>query len=248
MRKFGIIGYPLQHSFSKDYFTKKFSRENIIDASFEVFEINNVKDFRNFLHKNENLYGLSVTIPFKELILNYLDELHPEAAKVGAVNSIKIIRKGKDYKAMGFNTDIYGFEKSITPLLKENHKKALILGTGGSSKAVAYVFDQLGIEYIFVSRSPYGCKHIRYEILNKDILSEHTILVNCTPIGMYPDIDQFPSIAYELITSNHLLFDLIYNPAETLFLKKGREAGAVIKNGMEMLQLQAEKSWIVWNE
>ncbi len=248
MRLYGIIGYPLGHSFSKDYFLKKFEKENIQDAGFETFEMKGLSDFRQLIMEKEYLSGISVTIPFKESILTHLDEVNPVAQKIGAVNSIKIYRDKGFVKTKGYNTDFYGFEKSIQPLLKQYHTKALILGSGGSSKAISYVFDQLGIEYLFVSRNPFDCKQVRYEILNEEMMMDFSIIVNCTPVGMYPNINEYPPIPYEHLTASHLLFDLTYNPDVTIFMKKGKVQRATVKNGLEMLQLQAEKSWELWNE
>lgn len=248
MKLYGLIGYPLSHSFSKEYFQKKFKNDNITDSRFNHFEINNINTLRDFIAENPDLSGLSITIPFKQLILNYLDELEDTAREIGAVNCVKIIREQERTHLIGFNTDVYGFELSLTPLLKPHHKKALILGTGGAARAIAHVLDKLKIDYLFLSRNPFGCKHIRYQILNKEILNDHPLIINATPLGMYPEIDNYPDIPYNHINEKHLLYDLIYNPKETLFLKKGKEKGAAIKNGLEMLYLQAEKAWKIWNE
>ena len=248
MNLYGLIGYPLSHSFSKKYFINKFKKENITDVKFKLFEIDNLNNFRNIIAENPDLSGLSVTIPHKQLIMNYLDDIDDTARKIGAVNCIRITRDGKEPILTGFNTDVFGFEKSLAPLLKPYHSKALILGTGGASKAVAFVLDKLGMEYVFISRNPHGCNHIRYQMLNKDILVNHLLIINTSPVGMYPDIKSYPDIPYKHISEKHLLFDLIYNPEETLFLKKGKERGAAVKNGLEMLYLQAEKSWEIWNK
>ena len=247
MKTFGIIGYPLSHSFSKKYFEDKFLRENISDFEFRVFEMENVLGIRDLIATHPNIVGLSVTIPHKEIILNYLDEIDEGAKKIGAVNCIKISHKNNKPYLSGFNTDTFGFENSLKPLLKNHHKKALILGTGGAAKAVAFTLDKLGIEYLFITRKPTGCKHIRYSILHEGILNEHTLIINTTPLGMFPDIDSSPDIPYQFLSEKHLLFDLTYNPTETLFLKKGKEKGATIKNGLEMLHLQAEKAYGIWN-
>ena len=247
MKTFGIIGYPLSHSFSKKYFDDKFLRESISDAEFHVFEMETVFGIRGFIAERPNLKGLSVTIPFKEIILNYLDETDEDAKKIGAVNCIKISQKNNKPFLSGYNTDTFGFRNSLKPLLKTHHKKALILGTGGAAKAVAFTLDKLGIDYLFITRKPTGCKHIRYSILHEGILNEHTLIINTTPLGMYPDIDSCPDIPYQFISEKHLLFDLTYNPSESLFLKKGKEKGASIKNGLEMLHLQADRAYGIWN-
>jgi shikimate dehydrogenase len=247
LTQFGLIGNPLSHSFSGKYFNTKFEKEKLIDHKFHLFELLNLKDFKSFLSSIENLKGLSVTIPYKQQVIPFLDYLDMEALKIGAVNCIKIEKRDNKVFLSGFNTDVYGFEHSIKPLISPYYKKAMILGTGGASKAVAFVFDKLGIEYVFVSRSPNACKQIRYQILNKEIINTHTIIVNTTPLGMFPNLDEAPDIPYEFITSKHLLFDLTYNPEETIFLKKGKEKGASIKNGLEMLHWQAEKAWKIWN-
>ena len=221
MQKYGLIGYPLRHSFSIGYFNEKFKSENI-DAEYVNFEIPNINDFMEVIEENPNLCGLNVTIPYKEQVIPFLDELDKDTAKIGAVNVIKIIRqpKGK-VKLVGYNSDIIGFTQSIEPLLQPHHKKALILGTGGASKAV-----YRGLE----------------------IMQEYTIIVNCTPVGMYPKVDFCPDIPYDQLTPNHLLYDLLYNPNETLFMKKGEAHGAVTKNGLEMLLLQAFAAWEIWNK
>ena len=232
MQKYGLIGYPLKHSFSIGYFNEKFKAENI-DAEYV----------------NPNLCGLNVTIPYKEQVIPYLDELDKDTAKIGAVNVIKIIRlsKGK-VKLVGYNSDIIGFTQSIEPLLQPQHKKALILGTGGASKAVYRGLENLGIKSSFVSRAKKEDKYLTYEELTPEIMQEYTVIVNCTPVGMYPKVDFCPNIPYELLTPNHLLYDLLYNPNETLFMKKGQAQGAVTKNGLEMLLLQAFAAWEIWNK
>ena len=248
MKTFGIIGYPLSHSFSKKYFDDKFLRENISGSEFHAFEMEMVLGIRDFIAERPSLKGLSVTIPFKETILNFLDEIDEDAKKIGAVNCIRISKKNNKPFLSGFNTDTYGFENSLKPLLKTHHKKALILGTGGAAKAVAFTLDKLRIDYLFITRKPTGCKHIRYSILHEGILNEHTLIINTTPLGMYPDIDSCPDIPYQFISEKHLLFDLTYNPCESLFLKKGKEKGASIKNGLEMLHLQADRAYGIWNQ
>lgn len=248
MQKYGLIGYPLKHSFSIGYFNEKFEAENI-DAQYVNFEIPDIRDFMEVIEENPNLCGLNVTIPYKEQVIPYLDELDKDTAKIGAVNVIKIIRlpKGK-VKLVGYNSDIVGFTQSIEPLLQPHHTKALILGTGGASKAVFHGLDNLGIKATFVSRTKKSDDILTYRELTPEIMQEHTVIVNTTPLGMYPKVDFCPDIPYEQLTPNHLLYDLLYNPNETLFMKKGKEQGAVVKNGLEMLLLQAFASWEIWNK
>lgn len=247
MQKYGLIGYPLKHSFSIGFFNEKFKSEGI-DAEYVNFEIPSINDFMEVVGENPDLCGLNVTIPYKEQVIPFLDELDKDTAKIGAVNVIKIIRlpKGK-VKLVGYNSDIIGFTRSIEPLLQPYHKKALLLGTGGASKAVFHGLKNLGIESVFVSRtSKEGM--LTYEDLTPEIMAEHTVIVNCTPVGMYPKVDFCPDIPYELLTPNHLLYDLLYNPNVTLFMKKGEEHGAVTKNGLEMLLLQAFAAWDIWQK
>lgn len=247
MQKYGLVGYPLKHSFSIGYFNEKFSSEKI-EAEYINFEIPDINNFPEIIEANPNLHGLNVTIPYKEKVIPYLDELDKQAAAIGAVNVIKIIRnKGGKPKLIGYNSDIIGFTQSIQPLLQSHHKKALILGTGGASKAVFHGLKNLGIEAKFVSRTArFGM--LTYEELNAEIIKEYTVIVNCTPVGMYPKVDACPDIPYEAITSEHLLYDLLYNPNITLFMKKGEVEGAVTKNGLEMLLLQAFAAWEIWQK
>ncbi|KAB1154555.1 shikimate dehydrogenase [Tenacibaculum aiptasiae] len=243
---FALVGRNISYSFSKGYFTKKFEDLKLEENEYVNFDIQSIKELPKKIKENKNnLKGMNVTIPYKLEVFNYLDKIDKKALKVGAVNTIRISKKGK---LKGFNTDVYGFKKSLKPLLEKHHKKALILGTGGASKAVAYVLEELGIKYKFVSRSPEGKKEISYNDLSKGIIEAYQIIVNCTPLGTYPNIDDCPNIPYENVTSKHLLYDLIYNPSETTFLKKGKEKGAIIKNGLEMLEQQAEKAWRIWNK
>ena len=247
MQKYGLVGYPLKHSFSIGYFNEKFSSEKI-EAEYINFEIPDINNFPEIIEANPNLHGLNVTIPYKEKVIPYLDELDKQAAAIGAVNVIKIIRnKGGKPKLIGYNSDIIGFTQSIQPLLQSHHKKALILGTGGASKAVFHGLKNLGIEAKFVSRTARFGK-LTYEELNAEIIKEYTVIVNCTPVGMYPKVDACPDIPYEAITSEHLLYDLLYNPNITLFMKKGEAKGAVTKNGLEMLLLQAFAAWEIWQK
>ena len=239
---FGLIGKNISYSFSKTYFNSKFISLNLSGYSYENFDIPNLEEFPSLIKRNNTLRGLNVTIPYKEEIIPYLDSLDKKAKRIGAVNTIKFTKEG----LKGYNTDVYGFKKSIQPFLKESHKKALILGTGGASKAVAFVLKELGISFKYVSRNPIG-DQVGYSELNKKIMSTHTLLINCTPLGTFPDTAAKPGIPYEFLTSNHLLFDLIYNPEKTAFLLSGEQKGAIICNGAEMLELQAEKAWQIWN-
>jgi shikimate dehydrogenase len=242
MRQFGLIGYPLSHSFSKGYFTEKFLKEGIDDCHYDIFPLESIEDFVALCEQHKNLVGLNVTIPYKEKIIPFLDELNNEAAAIGAVNTIKFINGKKN----GYNTDCYGFEMSLKPLLKPYHTNALILGTGGASKAVEYVLKKLGISFQYVSRNK-TANTINYDVLDERIIHHSKLIINSTPLGMYPNIENSPDISYDFITDKHLLYDLIYNPEETQFLKEGKQRGAQTKNGLEMLYLQAEKSWEIWN-
>jgi shikimate dehydrogenase len=240
--QFGLVGKNISYSFSKGYFGAKFEKLNLEDCSYDNLDFQNIEDFPKFIKQNPTISGLNVTIPYKEAIIPFLDKLSKRAIEIGAVNTIKITKSGK---LKGFNTDYIGFQKSIEPLLNVNHKKALILGTGGASKAVAYALKQLEIPYLFVSRNDIG-DAIGYNQINEKTFEEFQIIINCTPVGTFPNTNSCPEIPYEYFTTNHLAFDLIYNPAETLFLKKAKEQGAIVKNGLEMLTLQAEKSWDIW--
>lgn len=242
MTKFGIIGYPLGHSFSKGFFTEKFARESI-DAQYLNFEIPDVAMLPDVLRNNPELRGLNVTLPHKQAVIPLLDEMSEEAKEIGAVNVIRV-RNGK---LKGFNSDIIGFTNSIKPLLMPHHKKALILGTGGASKAIRIGLNRLGVEWTYVSRSP-GEGMLTYADLTPKLMQDYTVIVNCSPVGMFPNVAQAPEIPYDCLSDKHLLFDCVYNPEETLFMKKGREQGATVKNGLEMLHLQAVASWDFWNE
>lgn len=246
MKKYGIIGYPLAHSFSRVFFTEKFSKEQI-DAQYVNFEFEDIADFVQVIKENTDLCGLNVTKPHKIAVMPFLDEIDEDAASVGAVNVIAF-RKTADGKTRlkGYNSDVYGFRESIKPLLNSSHKKALVLGTGGAAQAVMYGLKQLGVEALFVSRRKSG-DVLTYDEIDERLLSTYTVVVNATPLGMFPAIDDCPAIPYSLLTPNHVLFDLIYNPEETVFLRKGKEAGAVVKNGLDMLEIQAHKAWDYWN-
>ncbi|MBK20689.1 MAG: shikimate dehydrogenase [Flavobacteriales bacterium] len=247
MKKLGLIGYPLTHSFSARYFADKFEREGIIGFSYGNFEIPKIEDFPEILKNNPDVIGFNVTIPYKEQIIPYLDELDEEAQEIGAVNTIKVLRTESGIKLKGYNTDIYGFRETLKPLLKMHHYKALILGTGGAAKAVEYVLRKIGLSVLYISRNPKSESERSYEDLNQFAVQDFPVIVNSTPIGMHPQIDDCPSIPYEHLNSNNLLYDLIYNPDQTLFMKKGAEQGAITQNGLGMLKLQAEKAWEIWN-
>lgn len=247
MKKYGLIGYPLGHSFSKTFFNQKFDSEKI-DAEYVNFEIGNIKELKDIVKENPDLGGLNVTLPYKTQVIPLLDEIDEDARQIGAVNVIKFTKGhfGKT-KLKGYNSDITGFRQSIEPLLDNSHRKALILGTGGASKAVFQGLKQLGIASTFVSRAPKE-SGIIYEEITPRIMEQYTVIVNTTPLGMYPKTDACPDIPYDLLTKGHLLYDLLYNPDETLFMKKGKEKGATVKNGLEMLLLQAFASWDIWNK
>lgn len=246
MKKYGLIGYPLTHSFSKRFFTEKFEKENI-DAVYENFEIDSISLFPEVVKNNPKVVGLNVTIPYKEQVIPYLNELDEAAEKVGAVNTVKIKRANNDIWLKGFNTDTYGFETTLKPYLKAHHKKALILGTGGASKAIKFVLNKLDIDFISASIEELKEKEIRYEEIDEKVMNERLLIINATPLGTYPKTETFAPIPYEFIGDKHLLFDLVYNPEETVFMKKGKEKGATVKNGYEMLLQQALKSYEIWN-
>lgn len=245
MKKYGLIGYPLGHSFSMGYFNEKFKNEDI-NAVYENFEIPDIQDITTVIGSNPDLAGFNVTIPYKEKVMDYLDYIAPEAAEIGAVNVVKVTHNGERAVLKGFNSDVVGFVNSIKPLLRPLHKKALVLGTGGASKAVEYGLRKLGLETIKVSRTEKD-NTITYGQVTPELLSEYKVIVNCTPCGMAPHFDECPNLPYDSIDDSFLLYDLIYNPEETLFLRKGKEKDATVKNGLEMLLLQAEEGWNIWN-
>ncbi len=248
MRLFGLIGYPLSHSFSSGYFTQKFVKENIQDTTYINFSIDSIERLPEIIKGNPKLTGLNVTIPYKQKIIPYLDELDRTAMKVNAVNTVKIFKNDRGNTILrGYNTDIYGFKTAIEPYLNSEHKNALVLGTGGSSRAVVYTLKNLGIHCKYVSRTNSEKVFKKYDELIPDDLNDFQIIVNTTPLGMFPNVDEFPGIPYEGIYKNQILFDLIYNPAETIFLRKGKSKGAIIINGLNMLIAQAEESWKIWN-
>lgn len=242
MRRFGLIGYPLTHSFSAKYFEDKFRREQIKDCCYSLFPLASIDLLPALLRDVPELKGLNVTIPYKQQVLDLLDENHLPAG-LKACNCIRI----ENGKLSGHNTDVTGFEKSIQPLLKPHHRKALVLGTGGAASAVIYVLNNLGISVSMVSRNPEGHSAFSYGQLNRDLMLDHTVIINTTPLGTYPDIGSLPPIPYEFTGNKHLFFDLVYNPSQTSFLKQGELQGAQTKNGYEMLVIQAEESWKIWN-
>lgn len=245
MEKYGLIGYPLGHSFSRNYFNERFQNEGL-DAVYENYEIPSIESLPEILDTTPELVGLNVTIPYKEKVISYLDYLSPEARAIGAVNVIRVEHKGTSVTLKGYNSDVIGFTKSIEPLLERYHKKALILGTGGASKAISYGLKSLGLKVVFVSRYKRPGT-IQYESITPDVIREYNVIVNCTPVGMYPHTDECPPLPYEAMDSHTLLYDLIYNPDETLFMRRGAERGATVKNGLEMLLLQAFASWDFWH-
>ena len=247
MDQYGLIGYPLKHSFSKGFFNDKFDAEKI-DAEYINFEISSILEFKSIIQNYPNLKGLNVTIPYKEQVIPYLNRLSDNAKQIGAVNVVKIERNKSKVKLTGFNSDIIGFKESIQTLLRAWHQHALILGTGGSAKAIYYGLNQLGIGSTYVSRTKSSEKVLIYGELTQEIMTACTIIVNCTPVGMWPNVDECPDIPYRWLTKKHLLYDLLYNPNETLFMKSGKERGATVKNGLEMLLLQAFASWDFWQD
>lgn len=241
MIKYGLIGYPLGHSFSKDFFEKKFLREDILNSQYELYPIEEVNNLKKLILDNPNLKGLNVTVPHKINVIPLLDELHDTAKEVGAVNTIKIING----KTIGYNTDTWGFAKSLFPEITAFKSKALILGNGGASKAVQFVLNKLSIPFKIVGRNKQNADYV-YEDLNKSIFEEVGIIIQTTPIGMYPNVNDSLDLPFEFINNNHFCIDLIYNPETTIFLKKSAEAGATVKNGLQMLHEQAEESWRIW--
>jgi shikimate dehydrogenase len=260
MKQYGLIGFPLSHSFSKKYFTQKFLDEDIKDAVYDLYTLEHIKDLQDLLDVHPNLCGLNVTVPHKKNVLRYLDWIEHDARNAGAVNCIRITKEspvlaafngevgvgGHDFRLEGFNTDLYGFEMSLRPLLKDRHTDALILGDGGAAQAVKCVLQNLDINFRIVTRKPHG-ENLLFKDLKPRHIKGHNLIINTTPLGTAPNIHEFPPIPYDAITDDHLLYDLIYNPPETEFLRKGAERGATPKNGYEMLILQAEKSWEIWN-
>ena len=239
MNKLGLLGKNISYSFSRSYFKKKFEDEQIENTSYENFDIENIDLFPPIIENTKDLKGLNVTIPYKQQVMPFLDKINKKAKAIGAVNTIRITKKGK---LIGYNTDCYGFKNSIKPAIHKHHKKALILGTGGASKAIAFSLEEMGISYDYVSRQLSEGIKFSYDTLTEDALKDYQIVVNCTPLGTFPDVDNAPNIPYKGLNENYILFDLIYNPEETKFLKQGREKGATTLNGLNMLRLQAEKA------
>jgi shikimate dehydrogenase len=247
MKRYGLLGYPLTHSFSKRYFTEKFETEKI-KSTYENFEIDTINKFPDVLKNNPEIIGLNVTIPYKEQVIPFLDEFNDSAKEIGAVNTIQVKRTETGVHLKGFNTDTYGFESSLKPLLKNYHKRAIILGTGGASKALKFVLTKLGIDFVSASIEELKENEIRYEDIDEKMMADRLLIINATPLGTYPKVDTFANIPYEFITDKHLLFDLVYNPEITQFLQKGLDKGASVKNGYEMLLQQARKAYKIWNE
>jgi len=248
MKNYGLIGYPLSHSFSASFFSEKFQKEGITDSQYQLFPIEKIESLPRLILENVNLFGLNVTIPYKQQVISLLHELDDNIARIGAVNTIKIYRNNNSIRLKGYNTDVHGFRLSLEPFMKKEYTNALILGTGGSSRAVAYVLQRMGLEITRVSRNPKNSGDIAYEMVTPEMLAISKVIVNTSPVGMYPDINSFPPIPYEYLTPEHILFDLIYNPQETQFMMLGKSKGAKVINGMEMLHLQAEKAWEIWND
>ncbi len=247
MDTYGLIGYPLKHSFSRAFFTEKFTKEEI-DAIYLNFEIENISLFTGIIESYPTLKGLNVTLPYKELVIPFLDEIDPPTQAIGAVNVIKVLRENGKTKLIGYNSDIIGFQNSISPLIdKSIHTKALILGTGGASKAVLNGLKAFGIKSVFVSRTP-NSEQFSYSDIDQDIINNYKVIVNTSPLGTFPNVEDAPNIPYHLLSKDHVLYDLVYNPAETKFLQLGKQQGATIKNGAEMLELQARAAWEIWND
>lgn len=243
MQLFGLIGFPLGHSFSKQYFSQKFTVEGITNARYELFPLPHIQEFPALCAQNPQLKGLNVTIPHKETVIPYLYELDEEAHRVGAVNTIAFLPDGR---TKGYNTDVYGFEQTLLPLLQPHHTHALVLGTGGAAKAVIHVLSKLGLPFLQVSRQP-GAGQLHYRQIDKELLQQYTVVVNTTPLGMYPNTQQYPNLPYQHADSRHLFYDLVYNPPQTLFLAKAAQQGATTQNGLAMLHLQAQRAWQIWN-
>ena len=243
MRQFGLIGFPLSHSFSKRFFTEKFEREGLTDCGYELYPLQSIAELPGLLKKIPALEGLNVTIPYKKQVIPFLNEREGIPSSLDACNCIRI----RDGKLTGYNTDIFGFRQSLQPLLQSHHQKALVLGNGGASAAVIHVLRQLKIEFVLVSRQLHTGSTCRYSDLTKEMTESHTLIINTTPLGMHPDTESCPDIPYQYLSSKHLLYDLVYNPGITSFMQKGMQKGATVKNGEEMLILQAEESWRIWN-
>ncbi|WP_462254430.1 shikimate dehydrogenase family protein [Ferruginibacter sp.] len=244
MKVYGIIGYPLGHSFSQKYFTEKFVTEGINDCNYKIFAIKSVDGLKDVLIQNPDLNGFNITIPHKQSILSLLDDTTKLPQNLHACNCVKIVNG----KFIGFNTDVIGFEETLLSQLKSHHTHALILGNGGAAEAVKFVLNKLNIQYKVVSRKLHDGSDLTYADINEKIIREHLLIINTTPLGTFPNVDECPAIPYQYLTAQHFLYDLVYNPPKTLFLKKGEEQGTAIKNGYDMLMIQAEESWRIWNE
>ncbi|MFC2097130.1 shikimate dehydrogenase family protein [Bacteroidota bacterium] len=246
MKVYGLIGEKLSHSFSEQYFSQKFEKEKISDCRYKLFPLLQINDFAKLIEEEKQLIGLNVTIPYKESIIPFLDELDPVSEEIAAVNTIKIKRINNQTKLIGYNTDVFGFKKSIEKISGNRYRSALVLGTGGASKAICFVLKKLGINYYQVSRNRSG-KIITYSDIDKTLIINSPLIINCTPLGMFPDIDSSPPLPYDFIGKGHILYDLVYNPANTKFLSQGEKRGAICFNGHKMLVYQAEESWRIWN-
>lgn len=247
MKVFGLIGYPLEHAYSPKYFAEKFKKLGITDAKYELIPLSDISKINNIVQTRKNLVGFNVTTPYKEVIIPYLQELDEIIYKLGTVNTVKITRNGTNFSLKGYNTDIFGLEKTFKLLDLPKNTKALILGSGGSGKTCAYVLNQMGIDYTHVSRNPKSLKILSYDKLTEGIIHQHNLIINASPVGMYPKVNNYPQIPYDYITRNHICFDLVYNPEETIFLKKAKHKGAKTINGFTMLYEQADKAWEIWN-
>ena len=247
LKGYGLVGFPLSHSFSSRYFTEKFKKESIGNCYYRNFPLEDIAGLPDLITAHPELKGLNVTIPYKEKVIAFLDELDEEAKAVGAVNTLKISRSGNKLTLKGYNTDVYGFRTSLEPLLKPSQKHALVLGSGGASKAICFVLKSLDMQVTVVSRKPREKAHISYQELTGERIAACHVIINTSPVGMYPHIQECPDIPYAYLTAGHILYDLVYNPPETEFMKKGEKRGAVAVNGLEMLHLQAEKAWEIWS-
>ncbi len=247
-KTYGLIGKTLNHSYSSKHFADKFKTENINNCKYLHFELEDLKEFPNILNEHPDLVGLNVTIPYKKSIIKYLDEIDRSSRFIGAVNTIKVSQKKNKIYLSGYNTDAFGFEETFLSHLKKHHERALVLGTGGASRAVVYVLRKNGIAYKEVTRNPYKSNQIHYSDITKELIQRYNIIINTTPVGMYPKIEELVDIPYPFLDQNNLLYDLVYNPEETMFLKEGKARGAITVNGMEMFKLQAERSWKIWNK
>lgn len=247
MREFGLIGYPLGHAYSQKYFEEKFKKESITDAKYQLFPLSEISKIHNIILSQPNLIGLNITTPYKELVIPYLNEIDASILRLGTINTIKISRKDNTYSLKGFNTDVDGLRKTFEHLSLPEGSKALIFGSGGSGKTTRFVLEELGIKSTNVSREPENLSQLSYRNVTEAVLNHHSLIINASPVGMFPKVDECPAIPYEFITDRHICIDLVYNPAQTLFLKKCAEKGATVINGLTMLYEQADKAWEIWN-